>query len=127
VNMPMPIKTCHLRDRFSVAAYSDWMRIWIEAGEYLRTVAKPTDRIWLAQGLVTAGLTDSYLRDQFYAPLHWSKFEDLRSCDNEKCLFSLFDYILTYPGADKIPPGFEVLKSYSNIQNLRRAANPSRQ
>jgi hypothetical protein len=120
----LTLTASHLRDRFSVAEYSDWMRVWIEAGEYLRTVAKPTDRIWLVQGLVTAGLTDSYLRDQFYAPLKWSKFDDYRSCKDENCLFSLTDYVLTYPGPESIPPGFEVLKSYSNIQILRRASSP---
>jgi hypothetical protein len=115
----------HLRDRFSLTEYSDWMRIWREAGVYLRAVAKPTDRIWLVQGLVTAALTDSYLRDQFYAPLKWSKFDDLRSCKDESCLFPLFDYVLTYPKVEKIPPGFEILKLYSNIAILRRMHNPT--
>jgi hypothetical protein len=114
----------HLRDRFSVASYGDWMRIWLEAGEYLRAVAKPNDRIWLTQGLATAALTDSYLRDQYYAPLKWSKFERLRSCQD--CT-PLFDYILTFPGPAHVPPGFEVLKNYSNIAILRRGSNSIQQ
>jgi hypothetical protein len=89
-------------------------------------VAKPTDRIWVGQGMAPAGLTDSYLRDQFYAPLNWSKFEDLRSCTNEQSCMLLFDYIITFPAADT-PPGFEVLKSYSNIKTLRRVHNSPRQ
>jgi hypothetical protein len=113
----------HLRDRFSVVSYSDWMGVWLEAGEYLRTIAKPNDRIFLTQGLATAALTDSYLRDQYYAPPKWSKFEDMRSCKDEKCFFSLFDYILTFSGGEQPPSGFEVLKNYSNIAILRRAPN----
>jgi hypothetical protein len=116
-----------LRDRFSVAGYSEWMKSWLQAGEDLRAVAKPTDRIWVGQGMAPAGLTDSYLRDQFYAAPRWSKFEDFRSCASEACLYSLSDYILTFPGAAHVPAGFEVMKSYSNIQILRRAANSPRQ
>jgi hypothetical protein len=123
----LALTSAHLRDRFSVAVYSDWMKQWLEAGEYLRTIAKPTDRIWVGQGMAPAGLTDSYLRDQFYAAPRWSKFEDYRSCASEDCLFSLSDYILTFPGADRVPRGFEVLKSYPNIQILRRVANSPRQ
>jgi hypothetical protein len=108
-----------LRDRFSVVVYSDWMKLWLEAGEYLRALAKPADRIWVGQGMAPAGLNDSYLRDQFYAPPKWSKFEDLRSCKDESC-FQHFDYILTFPRPESVPPGFEVLKKYSNIQILRR-------
>jgi hypothetical protein len=111
-----------LRDRFSVVEYSEWMKRWLEAGEYLRAVAKPTDRIWVGQGMAPAGLNDSYLRDQFYAPPKWSKFEDLRSCHDDRCL-QHFDYILTFPRPESIPPGFEVLKKYSNIQILRRVHN----
>jgi hypothetical protein len=117
----------HLRDRFSVVSYSDWMRVWLEAGEYLRTVAKPNDRVWLTQGLATAALTDSYLRDQYYAPPKWSKFDDIRSCQDEKCFFSRFDYMLTFSGADQVPAGFEVLKNYSTIAILRRAPNSTEQ
>jgi hypothetical protein len=117
----------HLRDGGSLAAYSDGMRVWLQAGQDLRAVAKPTDRIWVTQGLATAALTDSYLRDQFYAPPKWSKFEDFRSCKDQNCLFSLCDYILTFPGTDKIPPGFEILKSYSGIQILHRGSNSPRQ
>jgi hypothetical protein len=113
-----------LRDRFSVAAYSDWMRVWLDAGEYLRTVAKPTDRIWVRQGMAPAGLTDSYLRDEFYAAPKWSKFEDLRSCQDCQ---PLFDYILTFPGADKVPHGFEVLRNYPNIAILRRVPDSAQQ
>jgi hypothetical protein len=91
--------------------------MWLEAGEFLRTVAKPNDRIWLVQGLATGALTDSYLRDPFYAPLKWSKFEDLKTCSD--CT-KLFDYFINWPGQDKIPPGFEMLKDYSNIALLRR-------
>ena len=116
----------HLRDRFSVVSYRDWMRLWLEAGEYLRTVAKPNDRIWLTQGLATAALTDSYLRDPYYAPAKWSKFDDLRSCGDEKCFYSLFDYIITYSGADQVPSGFEVLKDYPNIAILRRVPDSAR-
>jgi hypothetical protein len=112
-----------LRDRFSVMGYGEWMKSWLQAGEDLRAVAKPTDRIWVGQGMAPAGLTDSYLRDQFYAPPKWSKFEDFRSCKDENCLFSLCDYVLTSPGTEKVPPGFEVLKSYSNIAILRRMPN----
>jgi hypothetical protein len=113
----------HLRDRFSVVSYGDWMRLWLEAGEYLRNVAKPNDRIWLTQGLATAALTDSYLRDQYYAPPKWSKFDDIRSCNELKC----FDYIITYSGVDQVPSGFEVLKDYPNIAILRRASNSPEQ
>jgi hypothetical protein len=123
----MTLTASHLRDRFSVVSYGDWMRLWLEAGEYLRTVAKPDDRIWLTQGLATAALTDSYLRDPYYAPAKWSKFDDMRSCTEEKCFFSLFDYILTFSGADQVPAGFEVLKNYSNIAILRRAPNSTQQ
>jgi hypothetical protein len=122
----LTLTASHLRDRFSVVGYSDWMKRWLEAGQDLRVVAKPTDRIWVGQGMAPAGLTDSYLRDQFYAPLTWSKFEDLRSCTNEQSCMLLFDYIITFPAAD-IPPGFEVLKSYSNIKILRRVPNRPRQ
>jgi hypothetical protein len=93
----------------------------------LRTVAKPNDRIWLTQGLATAALTDSYLRDQYYAPPKWSKFDDIRSCQDEKCFFSRFDYMLTFSGADQVPSGFEVLKNYSTIAILRRAPNSTQQ
>jgi hypothetical protein len=120
----LTLTASHLRDRFSVAAYSDWMMVWLEAGEYLRTVAKANDRISVGQGMASAALTDSYLRDNFYAPPKWSKFEDLRSCQN--CT-PLFDYILTVPAADQVPPGFEVLKKYSNIAILRRVANSPQQ
>src|SRR5262249_15833644 len=116
-----------LRDRFSVAGYSDWMKLWLQAGEALRAVAKPTDHIWVGQGMAPAGLTDSYLRDQFYAAPKWSKFEEYRSCASEECLYGLSDYILTFPGADRVPRGFEVLKSYPNIQILRRLPNSPRQ
>jgi hypothetical protein len=122
----LTLTASHLRDRFSVVGYSDWMKRWLEAGEDLRAVAKPTDRIWVGQGMAPAGLTDSYLRDQFYAPLKWSKFEDLRSCTNEQSCMLLFDYISTFPAADT-SPGFEVLKSYSNIKILRRVPNTPRQ
>jgi hypothetical protein len=123
----LTLTASHLRDRFSVAGYSDWMKVWLRAGEDLRAVAKPTDRIWVGQGMAPAGLTDSYLRDQFYAAPRWSKFEDFRSCASEDCLYSLSDYILTFPGAAHVPPGFEVMKRYSNIQILRRVANSPRQ
>jgi hypothetical protein len=123
----LTLTAAHLRDRFSVAGYSDWMKVWLQAGEDLRAVAKPTDRIWVGQGMAPAGLTDSYLRDQFYAPPKWSKFEDYQKCNNENCLFSLSDYILTFPGPERVPPGFEVFKSYSNIQTLRRLSNSPRQ
>jgi hypothetical protein len=123
----LTLTASHLRDRFSVAKYGESMETWLRAGEDLRAVTKPSDRIWVAQGMAPAGLTDSYLRDQFYAPPKWSKFEDYRACTNENCLFLLSDYILTFPGADKVPPGFEVLKSYSNIQILRRVSNSPRQ
>jgi hypothetical protein len=113
----------HLRDRFSLVSYRDWMGVWLEAGEYLRSIAKPSDRIWLTQGLATAALTDAYLRDPYYAPPKWSRFEDMRSCGDEKCFYSLFDYIITYSGADHVPFGFEVLKNYPNIAILRRAPN----
>jgi hypothetical protein len=122
----LTLTASHLRDQFSVVGYSDWMKRWLEAGQDLRVVAKPTDRIWVGQGMAPAGLTDSYLRDQFYAPLKWSKFEDLRSCTNEQSCMLLFDYIITFPAADT-PPGFEVLKSYSNIKTLRRVHNSPRQ
>jgi hypothetical protein len=112
----LALTAAHLRDRFNVMAYSAWMKSWLEAGEYLRMVAKPTDRILVRQGMAPAGLTDSYLRDEYYAPTKWSKFEDLRSCQDCQ---PLFDYILTFPTADKVP-GFEVLKSYYNIKILRR-------
>src|SRR5262249_50311562 len=111
------------RDHFSVAGYSDWMKTWLQAGEALRAVAKPSDRIWVGQGMAPAGLTDSYLRDQFYAAPRWSKFEEYRACSSEDCLYSLSDYILTFPGADRVPRGFETMKTYSNIQILRRVAN----
>jgi hypothetical protein len=123
----LTLTASHLRDRFSVVSYRDWMRLWLEAGEYLRTVAKPNDRIWLTQGLATAALTDSYLRDPYYAPPKWSKFDDLRSCGDEKCFYSLFDYMITYSGADQVPSGFEVLKNYSTIAILRRAPNSTEQ
>jgi len=115
----LALTVSHLRDRFNVVAYSEWMKHWIEAGEYLRTVAKPNDRILVRQGMAPAGLTNSYLRDEYYAPTKWSKFEDLRSCQDCQ---PLFDYILTFPNADKIP-GFEVWKSYSNIAILRRVSD----
>jgi hypothetical protein len=123
----LALTASHLRDRFSVAGYSDWMKVWLQAGQDLRAVAKPTDRIWVGQGMAPAGLTDSYLRDQFYAPPKWSKFEDYRACETENCLLAISDYVLPFPGSDKVPPGFEVLKSYSNIQILHRVANPPRQ
>jgi hypothetical protein len=113
----LALTTSTLRDRFSVASYSEWMEVWLDAGQFLRTVAKPGDRIWLVQGLATGALTDSYLRDPYYAPLKWSKFEDLRTCS--ECT-KLFDYLINWPGRDKIPPGFEMLKDYSNIALLRR-------
>jgi hypothetical protein len=123
----LALTASHLRDRLSVAGYSDWMKVWLDAGEYLRTIAKPNDRIYATQGMVTVALTDSYLRDQFYAPLKWSKFQDLRACKNEEECLQHFDYILTFPKPESIPPGFEVLKKYANIQILRRIANSPRQ
>jgi hypothetical protein len=120
----LTLTASHLRDHFGVASYSDWMKRWLEAGQDLRAVAKPTDRIWVGQGMAPAGLTSAYLRDQFYAPLTWSKFEDLHSCKTEQSCMLLFDYIITFPGAD-VPPGFEVLKNYSNIRILRRVPGPS--
>jgi hypothetical protein len=113
----LALTTSSLRDRFSVASYSEWMEVWLEAGQFLRTVTKPNDRIWLVQGLATAALTDSYLRDPYYAPPKRSKFEDLRACSD--CT-RLFDYFINWPGHDKVPPGFEMLKGYSNIALLRR-------
>jgi hypothetical protein len=105
-----------LRDRFSVSRYSEFMDLWLEAGQFLRSVAKPSDRIWLVQGLATGALTESYLRDPFYAPLKWSKFDDLRTCsDCDK----LFDYYLYWP-LPALPAGFEVLKRYPNITLLRK-------
>jgi hypothetical protein len=121
----LTLTASHLRDQFNVAAYSDWMKVWLDAGEYLRAIAKPTDRIWLIQGMATGGLTNAYLRDQFYAPPNWSKFGDLRTCKDQAC-YQHFDYILTFVGQDNVPPGFEVLKDYSNIAILRRVAHPSR-
>jgi hypothetical protein len=121
----LTLTASHLRDHFGVASYSDWMKRWLEAGQDLRAVAKPTDRIWVGQGMAPAGLTSAYLRDQFYAPCKWSKFEDLRSCTTEQSCMVLFDYIITFPKAN-IPPGFEVLKSYSNIKTLRRVPNTPR-
>jgi hypothetical protein len=119
----LTLTASHLRDRFSVVSYRDWMGVWLEAGEYLRTVAKPNDRIWLTQGLATAALTDSYLRDPYYAPPKWSKFEDMRSCKDEKCFFPLFDYIITFSESDQIPSGFGLLKNYSNIMILHRTSD----
>jgi hypothetical protein len=116
----LALTASHLRDRFSVTAYSDFMTVWLEAGEYLRPIAKSNDRIWLTQGLATAALTDSYLRDPYYAQSKWSKFKDLRSCTSEQSCMLLFDYILTHLEVD-IPLGFEVMKNYSNIKILRRA------
>jgi hypothetical protein len=116
----LALTVSHLRDRFSVTAYSEWMKVWIDAGEYLRTVAQPNDRIWVRQGMASAGLTNSYLRDEYYAPPKWSKFKDLRSCQDCQ---PLFEYIVTFPGADNVPLGFEVLKNYSNIAILRRLPN----
>jgi hypothetical protein len=116
-----------LRDRFSLVAYRDWMKVWLEAGEYVRAIAKPTDRIWLTQGLATAALTDSYLRDPYYAQTRWSKFGDLRTCTSEGACMPLFDYILTFPTKESIPPGFEVLKNFSNIAILRRLRNSAPQ
>jgi hypothetical protein len=113
----LALTTSNLRDRFSVASYADWMQVWLGAGQFLRGVARPGDRIWLVQGLATGALTDSYLRDPFYAPLKWSKFEDLRTCSD--CT-KRFDYFINWPGRDKIPAGFEMLKEYSNIALLRR-------
>ena len=31
-----------------------------------------------------------------------------------------FDYFINWPGRDKVPPGFEMVKEYSNIARLRR-------
>jgi hypothetical protein len=121
----LTLTASHLRDHFSLVSYRDWMRVWLAAGEDLRTVAKLNERIWLTQGLATAALTDSYLRDPFYAPTKWSKFEDLRSCQLGGCL-PRFDYIITFLGED-IPPGFEVLKNYSNLAILRRAHSPTQE
>jgi hypothetical protein len=113
----LALTTSNLRDRFSVASYSEWMDVWLDAGQFLRDVAKPGDRIWLVQGLATGALTNSYLRDPYYAPVKWSKFDDLRVCSD--CT-KLFDYFINWPGGDKVPPGFEMLKDYSNIALLRR-------
>jgi hypothetical protein len=123
----LTLTASHLRDRFSLVAYREWMKVWLEAGEYVRAIAKPTDRIWLTQGLATAALTDSYLRDPYYAQSRWSKFNDLRTCTSEGACMPLFDYILTFPTKESIPPGFEVLKNFSNIAILRRSANSAPQ
>jgi hypothetical protein len=123
----LTLTASHLRDRFSLVAYREWMKVWLEAGEYVRAIAKPTDRIWLTQGLATAALTDSYLRDPYYAQPRWSKFDDLRTCTSEGACMPLFDYILTFPTKESIPPGFEVLKNFSNIAILRRSANSAPQ
>jgi len=122
----------YLRDRFSVMSLSQAMDVWLEAGEFLRTITKSSDRIWVVQGLATSALTKSYLRDQFYAPLKWSKFADLRSCQEAKpfedCV-KLFDYVVTFTRASAIPEGFKPVKLYDKtappgIQILQRASVP---
>jgi hypothetical protein len=101
----------------TVDRYSRYMDVLLEAGKYLRTITGPNDRVWIEVSLATGAITDAYLRNKFYAPNQFSKYEDLHQC-NGPCL-ERFDYLLASPDERTWPEGFELQKRYSNIAILR--------
>jgi len=113
-----------LRDRFSVHAYADFMKTWIEAGLRLRTLVKPGDRVFVVHGLATAAITDAYFRDKFYAPPNLSRFADLKKCTDD-CP-DKFDYYLIWPTPAFWPPNFTPVAEYPNLDILRRNAPPTK-
>ena len=116
------------RDLFSVDAYARFMADRLEAGQYLRSITTPSDRIFIGQGLAVGAITEAYLRDYFYAPPKDSMFADIRAmCLSPDCM-GLFDYFLM--GADAFeqhpewrPAGFAVDKMFPTVAILRKHEN----
>lgn len=113
-----------LRDQFSVIAYANYLKSWMDAGIYLREKVKTEDRIFLFAGMASGAFTKAYLVDQFYFPPHLSKFQDLRATlpqpPKGENTMANYDYILINNPDQKSIVTHQVEKEYENIIILKR-------
>lgn len=117
------------RDRMSTDSYATYLVDWFQAGIDLRAIGvKPTDKLYLMQGMLTGAMTEGYLVDQFYFPPTQTQFPELRSCktlpwDSHACDI-YYDYVITFADKKYWPETHESIKEYKTIAVLRRKNYP---
>lgn len=118
-----------LRDRFSIESYAEFVRVWRDAGDYLKGHVKPGERLFLQQAMAAGAYTDAYANDDWYAPPSMSGFDDIRracaTSTGAACL-SQYDYILTFPEQTSRWSSHDEMKVFSNLAILRRRSDNAR-
>jgi hypothetical protein len=112
-----------LRDRFSVHSYAAYMDTWLEAGEYLKRIERPGDRVFQWRDIAGSAMTDMYVMDQYYAPPTLSSHPDIRGCTASLSCVRLYDYLMTgaEPNVARTLPTHLVVQRYHNLWIMKRA------
>ena len=95
-NQELSLTIAPLRDGFALNSYNLHMKAWMSTSDKFNKIINKNESIFSFNGNWIIGVARSglYSIDGLFAPHRYSKFQNIKDCKTEKCLYNNFTYLV---------------------------------